>query len=297
MKGKRLGTLLAALGGLALFAGTAAAQPTTTAGLINQLNDRLLYIGIPITLLVEVILIYTVLKFKDSDESKPTRENRRLEITWTVATAIILLFVGVASYGVLANPDVTYIAGANSGPDEGDVHVEAIAYQWNWEMNYPEQNISALTASDVNLQRAGDVEGPLIVLPVDQDVYITVTSRDVIHALHVPDMGLKHDAVPGQRNTIKTHTLETGVYQGYCAEYCGVAHSQMYFTVVVVPQDDYQQFLQNQKGGSSNGSGSANSTATPNGSASQNDSASSNGTATPTGTATSNGTATPTGSA
>ena len=260
MKGKRLGTLLAALGGLTLFVGAAAAQPTTTAGLIDQLNDRLLYIALPITVLVEVILIYTVLRFKDADEAKPTRENRRLEITWTVATAIILLFVGVASYGVLADPAVTYV-GEEVAPDEGDVHVEAVAFQWGWEMNYPEQNISGLRAGDVNLRGAGQVDGPIMVLPVDQDVYITVTSLDVIHALHVPKMGLKHDAFPGQRNTIMTHTLETGVYQGYCAEYCGVSHSQMYFTVVVVPQEDYQRFLENQGAASTNSSASANTTA------------------------------------
>ncbi|WP_313693930.1 cytochrome c oxidase subunit II [Halorarum halobium] len=253
MKGTRLGTLLATLGGLTLFVGTAAAQPSTTAELINQLNDRLLYIGVPITLLVEVILIYTVLNFKDADEAKPTRENRRLEITWTVATAIILLFVGVASYGVLAHEDVTY-TGDEIAPNESDVHVQADAYQWNWEMNYPEENVSALTAGDVELAQADGVEGPVIVLPADRDVYISVTSQDVIHALHVPDMGLKQDAVPGQTNTIKTHTLDTGVYQGYCAEYCGVAHSQMYFSVVVVPQDDYQSFLSNQNATSANAS-------------------------------------------
>ena len=255
MKGTRLGALMVALGGLSLFVGTAAAQPSTTAGLINQLNDRLLYIAVPITLLVEVILIYTVLKFKDADDPEPTRENRRLEITWTVATAIILLFVGVASYGVLANPAVTYV-GAEAAPDEGDVHVEAIAYQWNWDVNYPEHNVTAVTASDVNHPATEGLEGPVMVLPVDQDVYITVTSRDVIHALHVPDLGLKHDAVPGQRNTIMTHTLETGVYQGYCAEFCGVAHSQMYFNVVIVPQDDYQRFLANQQS-ASGGTGNA----------------------------------------
>lgn len=252
MKGKRFGTLLAVLGGLSLFVGTAAAQPTTTAGLINELNGKLLYIGIPITLLVEVILIYAILRFKDSEGAQPTRENRRLEITWTVATAIILLFVGVASYGVLANPAVTY-TGTDVAPNEGDVHVEAVAYQWNWDMNYPDENISSVTASGVNLQGTQNLEGPTIVLPVDQDVYITVKTRDVIHALHVPEMGLKQDAIPGQNNTIMTHTLETGVYQGYCAEYCGVAHSQMYFNVVVVSQDDYQTFLANQNATSTGG--------------------------------------------
>ncbi|MFC7070783.1 cytochrome c oxidase subunit II [Halobaculum lipolyticum] len=246
----RLGSLLVGLAGLALLATPVAAQPSTTAGLINDLNGRLLYVAIPITILVEVILIYTVLKFKDSDEAAPTRENRRLEITWTVATAIVLLFVGAASYGVMADPDVTF----TGGPDEidasqGDVHVQTVAYQWNWRMNYETSNITELTAGDLDtnaIPQAEGLEGPVIVVPAGQDLYFTTASDDVLHGFAVPELGLKQDAIPGQENTIKTVANEPGVYQGYCTEYCGVAHSNMYFSVVVVEQDTYDAFVDRQ---------------------------------------------------
>ncbi|KTG10080.1 cytochrome C oxidase subunit II [Haloprofundus marisrubri] len=236
---------------LALVAFPAAAQPSTTAGLINELNGKLLYLGIPITLLVEVILIYTVIKFRNNDDPKPTKENRRLEITWTVATAIILLFVGVASYGVLANPDVTYDEQPGvEQPGAGEsVLVHAEAYQWGWEFTYPEENVTIGASEPVKV-------------PVDQNVYFEVTSRDVIHAFHVPEMGLKMDAFPEQNQTIKTVPTEEGMYQGYCAEFCGVAHSQMYFQVEVVSQEEYDQWIQQQSsegssGGSGNDSGNA----------------------------------------
>ncbi|WP_277555267.1 cytochrome c oxidase subunit II [Halobaculum limi] len=256
MKATRLGSLLVGLVGLLLFAVPAAAQPSTTAGLINDLNGRLLYVAIPITILVEVILIYAVLKFRNNDEPKPTRENRRLEITWTIATAIVLLFVGAASYGVLASPDVTY-TGSEIDAADGDVHVETVAYQWNWRMNYQTSNITQLTASDINtrlIPEAEGVEGPVIVVPEGQDLYFTSSSEDVIHGFSVPALGLKQDAIPGQQNTLKTVAQETGVYQGYCTEYCGVAHSKMYFTVIVVDQSTYDQFVDNQTGGDSSGS-------------------------------------------
>ena len=252
----RLGRLarLLAVGAFAavVFVAPAAAQTSTTQQLIDGLNNRLLWVGVPITVLVEAILIYAVVKFRGNDDPKETRENRRLEVTWTIATAIILLFVGVASYGVLANEDVTY-----SQPQAGEdgVAVEAVAYQWNWKMNYPEQNVSQLSARDVELDVVdeNDLSGPLIVAPVDEPLYITTTSEDVIHAVHVPDMGLKQDAVPGQNNTIRTTPLETGVFQGYCAEYCGQGHSKMYFSVVVVDQDTYDEFIERQTSESSDG--------------------------------------------
>ena len=215
-----------------LFADPVAAQSSASAELINGLNGKLLYIAIPITLLVEGILIYTVVKFRNNDDPSPTKENRRLEITWTIATAIILLFVGVASYGVLADDNVTpqpQVEDAAGDP----VVVHAEAYQWGWEMSYPE---------DGNF-----TTGTEIVVPKDRPVVIEVTSRDVIHGFHVPDLALKVDAMPGQVNTVKTVPYEEGTYQGYCTEYCGVAHSQMYFTVEVVSQGEYQDWLDEQQ--------------------------------------------------
>ena len=236
-----LASLLAAVV-MALVATPAAAQASTTAELINQLNGKLLYVAIPITVLVEVILIYTVIKFRNSERALPTKENRRLEITWTIATAIILLFVGVASYGVLANEDVTYQGNDIDAADD-PVVVTAEAYQWGWNMYYPEEG--------------NFTSGTEIVIPKDRPVYIQVTSTDVIHGFHVPELALKQDAMPGQTNTIRTVAKEEGTYQGYCTEYCGVAHSQMYFTVEVVSQEEYQNWLDEQQSSNGGSSGSS----------------------------------------
>ena len=217
----------------ALVAAPVAAQTTTTDGLISGLNMDLLYVAIPIVIVTEVALFYAVWKFRKNDEPKPTQENRRLEVTWTIATAIILVFVGVATYGVLASPDVTHTDDTEIAPNDDDVHVVADSFQWGWTFEYPEEDVTA--------------PGATVVVPVDTDIYFTVTTQDVIHSFHVPDMGLKMDANPGMENTIKTHTLEEGTYQGYCAEFCGLAHSQMYFTVEVVSQEEYDEFIEEQQ--------------------------------------------------
>jgi cytochrome c oxidase subunit 2 len=236
-----LASLLSAVA-LSLAADPVAAQTSVSAELINGLNEKLLLVAIPITLLVEGILIYTVYRFKDADEAKPTKENRRLEITWTVATAIVLLFVGVASYGVLANENVTFEEDRQEiAPDEGDVVVDMEAFQWGWRASYPQEDVQLSSTA------------PTVVIPADEDVYFNITSSDVLHAFHVPELGLKQDAMPGQSHVIKTVALEEGTYQGYCAEFCGVAHSQMYFEIQVVSQDEYQQFLEEQGSDESSG--------------------------------------------
>lgn len=241
----------------ALFVAPAAAQPSINSKLITDLNNNLLYAAIPITVLVEGILIYTVYRFKDSDEAKPTQENRRLEITWTVATAIVLLFVGLASMGVLASPYIggttadsnsdhpvkglSYNAsGAYAPTEENAVQVEVVARKYSWTFNYIEAD--------------GDVTSSgTLVIPEDRPVYLHVISGDWLHSFHAPKLGLKQDAFPGQYNTIKANATTPGTYQLYCAEYCGVGHSQMLGTIEVKSQAEYQKWLKQQQ--SSGGSG------------------------------------------
>ena len=242
---------------LALLAEPVAAQSSLNDQLIRGLNEKLLYVAIPISILVEAILIYTVVRFRKSnvDEPTPTRENRRLEITWTVATAIILLFVGVASYQVLgveaiggvtaaSNPNAQSAAvsedfegAVGPSPSESNaVEIEVVAQKYFWEYRYNQANVSGLSTNDEPLY-----------IPANRTVYLHVTSTDWLHAFHVPDLGLKQDAFPGQYNTIKTVAYEEGTYQLYCAEYCGVGHSQMLGKVKVVSDEEYQQYLESKQ--------------------------------------------------
>jgi len=237
MRGKRVASLALLVAGLAALAvEPAAAQSTadsTTEKLIWDLNNQLLYIALPITLLVEGILFYTVWKFRKNESPLPTKENRRLEITWTVATAIILLFVGVASYLTLSSAFVT-AATPDAGNDVVDdneeiLEVQVTAQKYFWTYDYPEQNI---TTSDA------------LVLPANRPVRLNITSKDWLHAFHVPGLGLKQDAFPGQSNYLFTNVTSTGEYQLYCAEYCGVGHSDMLSSVDVRTQSEFQTWVE-----------------------------------------------------
>jgi len=233
-----------AVAALLLFAvEPVAAYNSQTDALISGLNEKLLVVAIPITVLVEGILIYTVLKYRNADEAQPTQENRRLEVTWTIATAVILLFVGFSAFTVLGQESVTLQQenlpsqqeAADSDPgDYAYVHADAEAWAWNFD--YPRHNVSSTNT---------------LVIPANQDVYFNITSSDWLHAFHVPALGLKQDAVPGQHNGIMTKDAEVGTYQGYCAEYCGAGHSGMLFTVEVMSQEDYENWLAEQCSGES----------------------------------------------
>ena len=234
---------VAVVGGIVALVAAVAVEPaaaqSVNSRLIDQLNFQLLYVAIPLALFVELILVYAVYRFRDNDDPLPTADDPSLEITWTVATAIILLFVGVAAYNVLGNPYISpdpEIAAGEEVPEDAVV-VRGLAYQWNWEFSYPEHGVTD--------QRE-------LVLPANRDVYVRMTSKDVIHSLFVPDLGVKQDVFPGRTTVVHTRVFEPGVYQGFCTELCGAGHSRMRTTVRVLPQDEYRDWLR--RNGASNAS-------------------------------------------
>jgi cytochrome c oxidase subunit 2 len=240
MNGKRVGlfTLFTgALLALAVEPATAQVSSSETSRLIWDLNMNLLYIAVPITVLVEGILIYTVWRFRNNEDPLPTMENRRLEITWTIATAIILLVVGIASYQVMAEPYVAATGEQELDTDEDPAEVEVVAQRYSWTFHYNDTGTGEERVSSSNT----------LVVPADRPVTLHVTSSDWIHAFHAPGLGLKADALPGHHNMIRTKISETGTYQLYCAEYCGVGHSEMLGQIEVVPEDEYESWLDEQQ--------------------------------------------------
>jgi cytochrome c oxidase subunit 2 len=214
--------LLAGVTALALAAQPVAAQTSSSDAAITSLNEKLLVVAIPITVLVEAVLIYTVYTYKDTEAAKPTRENRRLEITWTIATAAVLLFVGISASITMADESV--IAPDDPEIEQGAEQVNVTAEAWGWEFYYPEHNVSLTGSQGLYLANG-------------QETYLSLTTTDWLHAFHVPAMGLKHDAVPGKISYMKTTPTKTGTYQGYCAEYCGTGHSGMMFEVQVLEDE------------------------------------------------------------
>ena len=199
MELRRVGpAALVAAVGLAVLVDPVAAQSgadTTTEALINDLNSLLLYIAVPIAVLVEGILIYTVWKYRKNDEPQPTKENRRLEIAWTVATAVILVAVGIGAYTVMASPWVSAQSDQALDSQQEPVEIKVVAQKYFWSFEYPNETVREITGNESATSFSSTDR---LVMPTDRPVELNITSRDWLHALHVPEMGLKQDAFPGQ---------------------------------------------------------------------------------------------------
>lgn len=188
-------------------------------------------------LLIWVLLRYRRRTTTDDDDGGelPSQNayNIPLEIFYTaVPVAIVAVLFGVSW---LTERDVTALS------DDPDVEVEVVGFQWSWEFRYTEDDV-------VVTGEPG--EPPELVLPVDQVSQLTLVSTDVAHSFWVPDFLSKRDLIPGIDNAIDVTPTRTGTFEGRCAEYCGLDHWRMYYTVRVVTQDEYDAWLADQQAAS-----------------------------------------------
>ena len=154
------------------------------------------------------------------------------------STAWELTYTGIPVLLVAGVFAMSLFAGQRMLSDDPDpVVVEVTAFQWGWSFDY---------GDDVEvLGQAG--ADPVMILPEGRTVRLELRSPDVIHSFFVPRFATKRDLVPGRTNHLEITPSERGIYQGHCAEFCGLDHSRMNFVVEVVPADDFDQWLREQR--------------------------------------------------
>jgi cytochrome c oxidase subunit 2 len=187
-------------------------------------------IAVIVFILVEGLLLFAAIRFRRSrhDDSLPaqTHGNNRLELLWTAIPALVVTGLFIASTSVLLEVEAT--------SDEPAVTVDVSGFQWQWTFDYPAEGLSYTGAGNV---------GPEMVLPINEPVRIRLQALDVIHSFYVPQFFRKLDVVPGRVNQFEVTITEEGTFGGQCAEFCGLAHDAMYFTVRAVDRAAYDQWV------------------------------------------------------
>ena len=217
---------------------------------ITWFEQYTLWFIVPIVLLVLALLILVMVKFRESKNPTASRtsHNTAIEVVWTVAPVLILLFLAVPSFNLLTN-QLTM-------PEEPDLTVKATATQWLWSYDYPEIEDGAISYASYLLtdeQRAeyGKEDRAVyprllavdneMVVPVGATVRLLVTAAptDVIHSFAMPAFGLKIDAIPGRLNETWFKAEAEGIYYGQCSELCGKDHAFMPIAIRAVSPEQF----------------------------------------------------------
>jgi cytochrome c oxidase subunit 2 len=197
---------------------------------IDFLWDRLLLLGTIVFILVEGVLVYIVFKYRhrDNQATPPqTHGSTKLEITWTLIPAVILVFIAVPTVKTI------FITQAQAAP--GSLNIDVTGHQWWWEFRYPEYGVT--TANE-------------IYVPVGRTVNFRLRSADVIHSFWTPQLGGKRDVVTNRTNYLwytPDSATASHVWNGFCAEYCGASHANMRFRVFTVTPAQFDSWVAGQK--------------------------------------------------
>lgn len=182
--------------------------------------------------LVEGLLVFAILRFRRGDRlvhgrPVPVHGNTRLEILWTIIPAIILVIIAIPTLQVMADLNERQV---EKHPDA--MVIDVIAHQFFFEFRY----------NDLGINSSNTLHIPAGV-PID----LNITSDDVIHSFWVPQLAGKTDTIPGRNNHMWLSADEPGIYQGQCAEFCGLGHALMKFQVQAHTPEEFQAWVSEQQ--------------------------------------------------
>jgi cytochrome c oxidase subunit II len=232
---------------------------SSNANQIDSLYKITLVIALVIFVLVEMGLLYALLKFRarKGAVAAQIRGNTRLELSWTVGAAVILLALAIVSFAKLSSiqnpsnsgPEGDKTAGSNGllyasserklPPDGKSLNIKVVGRQYIWQYVYPGASEPDGLGAPYSYEE--------MVVPTKTTITLDIVSSDVVHSWWVPQLGGKFQAVPGYHNYTWFKVEKPGVFRGQCAVLCGRGHARMIATVKAVPPAQFDEWLAYQK--------------------------------------------------
>jgi cytochrome c oxidase subunit 2 len=199
---------------------------------VHTLYLIIMAIAAPVFIGVEAALVWCIVRYRKRDDTPAPQtvgRGRSLGVFFAIPAVIVAVLF---PFG-----EATLMRIQEQETPQVQIHVEG--FQWEWTFLYLNEGIFV---SGKTLVRPA-----VMVLPVDEPVEITLTSRDVIHSFFIPALLFKRDAIPGRTSTFSFTPTVLGTFQSQCAEFCGLWHSRMTFAVKVVSSLDYQAWIDQQR--------------------------------------------------
>jgi cytochrome c oxidase subunit 2 len=219
----------------------------------QQFLVTIIVVGISFVL-AQVGLGYMVWRYRDTggnERALYSHGSNRLEMTWTLITALIFISLAVLGQRVWASLHF-------QPAPQGSAQVQVVAQQFQWNFHYPgkdnrfgktdpklvkdsELNFVGLDATDP--AAADDSVVTTLAVPQNRPVELILRSKDVTHSFWVPPLRFKQDLVPGMEIKVHFTANKVGKYELACAELCGQFHYKMKSYMLVLPQNEYDALM------------------------------------------------------
>ncbi len=199
---------------------------STLSSKVDALYFYLSGVTVFFTLLISGTLVYFLVKYRRRSPyeiPRPIAGSHKLEMLWSVVPFLIAMSMfawGAQVYFQMYRPP------ANA------LEVYVVGKQWMWKFQHS----------------TGQREINELHVPAGRKVKLIMTSEDVIHDLFFPAFRIKTDVLPGKYTTQWFEATKPGTYHLFCAEYCGMNHSGMVGSIVVMEPNQFDDWLSGNTG-------------------------------------------------
>jgi cytochrome c oxidase subunit II len=178
-------------------------------------------IAIGVFAVIVVVIVVAVLRFRLRPVSEAARwhENNPLEAAYAAFLAAVVAFLLFVTFTAEHQVDTV------SAQTRPSLTINVTGAKWEWQFALPAYGFSV---------RSGTVGRQQLVVPTGEAIRFNLTSVDVIHSLWIPYLRYKRDLIPGTTESVTLVFPTAGVFSGECAEFCGLRHADMVFTVHAV---------------------------------------------------------------
>ena len=195
-------------------------EASSYAGRVDTLFFSLLALCFIVALGVFGLILFFCIRYREGSSAPRSAKRPHsapIEVTWMIIPLAIFLVVFV-----FAGKEYAYMY----SPPSSGTEIDVVGKQWMWKVQHAD----------------GQREINQLHIPINEDIIVTLTSEDVIHSFFIPAFRIKHDAVPGSYSRFWFRAIEAGTYHIFCAQYCGMNHSQMIGEVVAMTPTDYAKW-------------------------------------------------------
>jgi cytochrome c oxidase subunit 2 len=181
------------------------------------------------------LIFYAAVRFRqrpDDDGSEPPQifGSNQIELSWTIIPVLIVVVLFLATARMIfAIQDAPKPAGA--------LEVTVVGHQFWWEFRYPALHIT--TANELHI--------PVSDSDASRPTYMKLTSADVMHSFWMPRLAGKVDVIPNRINELWMDPHTPGLYEGQCAQFCGVQHAKMLLRVYVDTPEQFAAWVKQEQ--------------------------------------------------
>lgn len=185
-------------------------------------------IGVGVFALFTLTIVGVTLVYRRRPAAARWHEANALEIGYAVLLTCVAAFLLYVTFSAEHQVDVA------SARERPAVTIDVTGARWEWIFRYPGYGIT---------HESGAVGDQPLVVPTNEPVRFRLTSVDVIHSFWISQLRFKRDAMPGTVESVTLDFDQSGRFSGSCAEFCGLLHAEMVFTVDAVPAARFQAWL------------------------------------------------------